>query len=204
MPTERFNRLSEDKKKVIRDAAVKEFIRVPFEKASINQIIQNAGISRGSFYTYFEDKRDLLSYLFQYSAVKLRTFCEDSLEQTGGNLWAALEMLLEYCMDEAEKRDMFQLSRNVMMYQDIDQILGGGACSHEQAANDLLMSLFEKTDKSGFRNQTIDQFRQFLELTVSAMLMELNLYYKQPGHAESIKKSFGKKLEVMQHGICIS
>ena len=51
MPTERFYRLPEAKKQVIRQAAIKEFVRVPFEKASINQIIQNADISRGSFYT---------------------------------------------------------------------------------------------------------------------------------------------------------
>ena len=35
MPTERFYRLPEAKKQVIRQAAIKEFARVPFEKASI-------------------------------------------------------------------------------------------------------------------------------------------------------------------------
>ena len=34
MPTERFYRLPEAKKQVIRQAAIKEFARVPFEKAS--------------------------------------------------------------------------------------------------------------------------------------------------------------------------
>ena len=37
--------------------------RVPYEKVSINQIIHNADISRGSFYTYFVDKKDLLEYI---------------------------------------------------------------------------------------------------------------------------------------------
>lgn len=48
MPTERFYRLPEGKRQAIREAALKEFARVPFEKASINQIIRNADISRGS------------------------------------------------------------------------------------------------------------------------------------------------------------
>ncbi|ETP70922.1 transcriptional regulator, partial [Lachnospiraceae bacterium JC7] len=64
MATERFEKLSEDKKKRILLAAREEFARVPYEEASINQIIKNAGISRGSFYTYFEDKNDLLQYVF--------------------------------------------------------------------------------------------------------------------------------------------
>ena len=65
MPTERFIRLPDEKKKVILEAAVDEFSRVPFDKVSINQIIKNAEISRGSFYTYFEDKMDVLRYIFQ-------------------------------------------------------------------------------------------------------------------------------------------
>ena len=67
MPTERFYRLPEEKKRIIRDAAFKEFARVPIDKVSINQIIKEADISRGSFYTYFEDKWDLLGYIFEES-----------------------------------------------------------------------------------------------------------------------------------------
>ncbi len=63
MPSERFLKLSEEKQKRIVEAAVNEFARVPFENVSINQIIREADISRGSFYTYFEDKRDLLGYV---------------------------------------------------------------------------------------------------------------------------------------------
>ena len=65
MPTERFHRLPEAKRQAIREAALKEFARVPFDKASINQIIRNADISRGSFYTYFEDKQDVVEFLLR-------------------------------------------------------------------------------------------------------------------------------------------
>ena len=56
MPTERFLRLPKEKIEAIRIAAAKEFIRVPLEEASINRIVHDSNISRGSFYTYFEDK----------------------------------------------------------------------------------------------------------------------------------------------------
>ena len=42
MPTERFYRLPEEKKRSICSAAVKEFARVPLDKVSINQIIKEA------------------------------------------------------------------------------------------------------------------------------------------------------------------
>lgn len=65
MPTQRFLKLKEEKKQVILDAAVHEFSRVPYSSASINQIIKEADISRGSFYTYFEDKDDLMRYILR-------------------------------------------------------------------------------------------------------------------------------------------
>ena len=40
MPSERFYRLSEEKRKMICEAAIKEFARVTIDKVSINQIIK--------------------------------------------------------------------------------------------------------------------------------------------------------------------
>ena len=65
MPTQRFMKLKEEKKQAILEAAVHEFSRVPYSSASINQIIKEADISRGSFYTYFEDKDDLMRYMLR-------------------------------------------------------------------------------------------------------------------------------------------
>lgn len=65
MPTSTFYRLEESKRKRIIDAIVKECSNVPFEEVSINRIIKDAEISRGSFYQYFEDKHDMFNYLME-------------------------------------------------------------------------------------------------------------------------------------------
>lgn len=65
MPKDTFNNLSEDKKKRIFDAAVKEFSTRRFSDASINQIVKNAGIPKGSFYQYFTDKEDVYLYMME-------------------------------------------------------------------------------------------------------------------------------------------
>lgn len=56
-----FERLPEEKKDRILQAARTEFIRYPYEKTSINRILAEAGIPKGSFYQYFDDKADLFS-----------------------------------------------------------------------------------------------------------------------------------------------
>ena len=64
MPKETFNNLSKDKKIKIFNAAVQEFSTKRFSEASINQIVKTAGIPRGSFYQYFNDKEDIFLYVF--------------------------------------------------------------------------------------------------------------------------------------------
>ena len=68
MPKDTFYNLSDDKKRKIFDAAVQEFSTRRFSEASINQIVKIAGIPRGSFYQYFNDKEDI--YLYMFSEIK--------------------------------------------------------------------------------------------------------------------------------------
>ncbi len=63
MPKDTFHNLSKEKKRKIFEAAVQEFSNRRFSEASINQIIKTAGISRGSFYQYFNDKEDIYLYM---------------------------------------------------------------------------------------------------------------------------------------------
>lgn len=60
---ELFLKLDEEKQKRIVGAGIEEFSNKLFADASINQIIKNARIARGSFYLYFEDKLDFYCYL---------------------------------------------------------------------------------------------------------------------------------------------
>jgi AcrR family transcriptional regulator len=58
-PRPRFLSLPPARRAAILDAAGSELAAHGFEKASINRVIERAGISKGAFYYYFDDKRDL-------------------------------------------------------------------------------------------------------------------------------------------------
>lgn len=44
-------------------AAIEEFAEYGLENASTNRIVKNSGIAKGSFYQYFEDKKDVFMHL---------------------------------------------------------------------------------------------------------------------------------------------
>jgi len=63
MPKQTFLNLPDEKRNMIINAAIDEFAEYGLENASTNRIVLNSGISKGSFYQYFEDKQDVFMYL---------------------------------------------------------------------------------------------------------------------------------------------
>jgi AcrR family transcriptional regulator len=63
MPKQTFLNLPDEKRQIIVNAAIDEFAEYGLENASTNRIVANSGISKGSFYQYFEDKQDVFMYL---------------------------------------------------------------------------------------------------------------------------------------------
>lgn len=70
MPNKTFDNLPDEKKEAVIEAALKEFTVHDFDSASLNDIITEIGIAKGSFYRYFNNKKDLYDYLIEYGLEK--------------------------------------------------------------------------------------------------------------------------------------
>lgn len=71
MASKRFDNLAPEKRTAILDAARLEFTGRGYEGSSLNAIIKAAGMSKGSFYYYFEDKLDLYITVVAYETERL-------------------------------------------------------------------------------------------------------------------------------------
>jgi AcrR family transcriptional regulator len=65
MPRPRFDRLADGKRQRILAIAAEEFAAHGFAGASLNRIIEQAGISKGAAYYYFDDKADLFGTVLE-------------------------------------------------------------------------------------------------------------------------------------------
>ncbi len=104
MPSNTFLNLPEDKRTRLMDAASREFSAKPYNEASINKIIQEAGIPRGSFYMYFQDKEELFRYLVRGYVEQLLMVLEEALLREGGDVFAAMRALFDYVWEKREER----------------------------------------------------------------------------------------------------
>ena len=104
MPSNTFLNLPEDKQTRLMDAASREFSAKPYNEASINKIIQEAGIPRGSFHMYFQDKEELFRYLVRGYVEQLLMVLEEALLREGGDVFAAMRALFDYVWEKREER----------------------------------------------------------------------------------------------------
>lgn len=65
MPKATFFNLPSEKRELIISAATQVFSAERYNAASINQICRKAGIAKGSFYQYFDNKLDLYVYIMK-------------------------------------------------------------------------------------------------------------------------------------------
>lgn len=68
MPNQTFFNLPENKRKTLTEIAIAEFATYDYNSASISRIVANAKIAKGSFYQYFQDKKDLYLHLVELAS----------------------------------------------------------------------------------------------------------------------------------------
>ena len=121
MPTKRFENIDPERKKKILDEARLEFIRNGYDRASLNTIIREAGISKGSLYYYFEDKIDLYITVLKYETGQI-------LNKIGGigtgeftdDFWEDIENYYKYLIRFfSENPDFLRLTHGISRFSAI-------------------------------------------------------------------------------------
>jgi AcrR family transcriptional regulator len=134
MPRPRFNKLPEVKRERILEAAAKKFVAHGYEGASMNQILAEAGISKGAAYYYFDDKADLYATAVQHYSENLLTGSSfDPSQLTAESYWDAIAAIYRHQFTSYAQRPwVFGLAK------------AGGALSAEMMTQGPLADLFEQ------------------------------------------------------------
>lgn len=98
---EEFNKIDAGNEKVKRiiDAAYEEFSCYGKDKASLNKILKAAGISKGVFYHYFEDKRMLFNYLLYFSITTTVETIDNKLDWENNDLILRISEVTKRTLD---------------------------------------------------------------------------------------------------------
>ena len=204
MPTQRFLKLKEEKKQAILEAAVHEFSRVPYSSASINQIIKEADISRGSFYTYFEDKDDLMRYMLR----GFRDNCQErifrTLKEQGGNPFGTALKLLEAVVDEDHGGLGYKMYRNMlsdMSLMDQTHLFGiKGLLFQDSTYMEFVDKVHDGIDRERYliEGETLAYLGDMLMLIV---IRTITMYYKNVAGKDQLLDVARREMQILENGI---
>lgn len=203
MPTDRFYHLPKEKRISIREAAIREFTRVPLEQVSINQIVKDAGISRGSFYTYFEDKRDVMMYLLQDIKEKMEQICLRSLRLHKGDYFLMMEDAFDYVVTYMKEEDHMRLYHNMLFHSGLfEKMLSGDLPGQESELNGSRLGtwFYEHLDQAEgcYRQPVRERFELLMEVTGPLMMKGACEYCYGNENFEEAKQKFHQKLELLK------
>lgn len=204
MPTERFYRLPKEKADAIRMAAIREFKRVPPEEVSINRIIRDADISRGSFYTYFEDKKELLKWLIADGVKETQRFYVKTIQENGGDIWDLFEKALDVQLSLCEMDRFVEIFVNLMksgLLAEVFQLDKGGDAAAEAAQSRLYSWIYQKCDKSKCPLEETE-FRELMEMHMLSVMVSMKQLFKDGCSKEQVRSSYFRRIDMLHYGVC--
>lgn len=199
MPTKTFFNLPEEKRGRIFEAAVDEFSEVRFSEASINRIIKAAGISRGSFYQYFEDKEDLFKHVFtQIGREKIGVY-EGSSDISAevdlfANIFAAMPAIFDWA-DRNEKYNRIGLLLVTEQPEMLERMFPGNQNTQ------WFVDYIKERQRQGAIRMDIDP--QFVVELLQAITMTLLQEYYIKGNREGVVHKVHSFFDIIAHGIAL-
>ncbi len=197
MPTESFYKLDSGKRQKIVDAMKKEFSRVPFHEASVNRIVENAGISKGSFWVYFKSKEEAIEYLIESHLEKERKKSKEIFLKNKGDLFQSYLQIFDYLakckVNRVEKDLMANVFKNL--------IANDEKCLQKEPGEYLIKETKNIVDITNLDIIDDDDLIDFMKLLNYAMRINLLDVMTKKVTLEHARNRFLRELEILKKGI---
>ncbi len=93
--TKAFDKISDEKKNTVIQAALEEFSEKGYGGSSMNSICKSAGISKGSLFFYFNNKKDLFHSIVNFAVNLVKTHLRNARDRTENeNFYVRLEKII--------------------------------------------------------------------------------------------------------------
>lgn len=193
MPSKTFINLDKEKRKKLIDAAMKEFSRVSYPDVSINKIILNAGIPRGSFYMYFKDKEDLFEYLIELNNKILNETIRNTLVANKGDLQQTFIKLYDEIINKIYVKNYDGIFKNLFVFFHL-----------KKEKNETPRRILFEYIKDSIDISTIKASNTDLEFIFNMFMHNLFLSIVETiknNNSRDIKEQYLRKLDIICYGV---
>ncbi len=199
MPKETFFNLSNEKKEKILTSAKKEFAKAGIKDSSIQKIIEEAKIPRGSFYQYFESKEDLLEYLLKEHAEEMNKNLEKTIKRTNGDIFAICIAIYNYMVSQCVEKNETNFFRKVIeeLKTGQDDIFSSNIEKHKP---NTLEDYYEQINKDNLSINSIEDFKVLTKMLNAVTKKAIVESFKYESKTKA-KGDFLKQIEFIKFGV---
>ncbi|WP_051623467.1 TetR/AcrR family transcriptional regulator [Clostridium hydrogeniformans] len=200
MPTETFFNLPQEKKNKIIMAIKNEFARVSFDKVSINKIVQDANISRGSFYMYFEDKKDMLIYVLSNYHEEVMSTIKESFKDNNGDIFEVFKDILKFTTNFGTSKENIAFCINIFSDQTVqnDVMLQFANRSRQKEFFDLFKDHIHINTLNLQSPKDVDDIIDILISITQKATMDIFLCL---GEKDEILEAYNNKIAILKRGM---
>jgi AcrR family transcriptional regulator len=156
MPKQTFYNLPDDKRRLIEQIAVDEFAEHGFEGASISRMVSSAGIAKGSFYQYFEDKNDLFMHLVDLVAqTKMAHFRDRQPPDPDLDFFSYLRWMFQAGSEYAAAESRLNQAVSRVLFSE-GLFLGETFRAAREASSRMFAGMIRQAAERGHINQAVD------------------------------------------------
>ncbi len=197
MPTESFYKLDSTKRKKIVDAMKKEFSRVPFHEASVNRIVEEAKISKGSFWVYFKSKEEAIEYLIETHLEKERKKSKQIFLKNKGDLFQSYIEIYDYLakckINKTEKDLMANIFKNLITNEE--------KCLHKEPGDNLIEETKHIVNTQNLDLIEDDDLINLMKILNYAMRVNLLDAITKKVTPERARARFVREVQILKKGI---
>lgn len=200
MPKKTFSSLNEEKKNKLLKCAKEEFGKMLYEDVSINKIIQNAEISRGSFYMYFEDKKDLYLYLVENYKKGLIDFYLEILKENDGDFIESWIILYKKLIKNIPNLKDLAFIKNIYLNMKLSSEKIGPLKTSKEQRSKFEKELLKYIDKTKYKYNTDEDLIYSFELLMIITNTSLAHIFLDFDLNEEVKK-YERMVNILSYGV---
>ena len=195
-----------DRKRELLEAALNEFIEKSYEEASLNNIIKNAGISKGTFYYHFRDKEALYLSLLQDAVDAKLEFLERKLKNyihdENLNVFENLKLQARFGVAFAKEHPNYYLLGLMLYREKGNKIYDTAMKMFDMTADSYYENLLEKAMEQGdFRDGVSIEFAKKIITHLLFRPDELFGLKREDIDFDRLVAGFVELIDFMQHGL---
>jgi AcrR family transcriptional regulator len=204
LPKPTFFNLKEEKRNVLVEAAKKEFSRVSLYDASIANILKTAGIPRGSFYQYFENKEDAFFYLVgEHARKRFETFIA-LLETHDGDLFEATRVMFHTMLEFSYENGQNNFIRNVLLNMNYKIEKTFTQTLTRETIDERYEEIFLLVNKNQFAIDNKSDLYHILQILSAVTFHNLVQSIADELTLEEALGKYNKEINMIKRGLCKS